>query len=140
MWLTGETEMDADGMYVNLVEGGVGFGAWLARIVGTDDKYGFKRVFEDSDRSRVSKSGMRGTIRIPFASGDGLFQYGKISKRNNVSDRRSITSGFVIRANGAVWRVSEKVTEKIAKILDPRADAFADAEFRPAAPPMEAAS
>lgn len=76
-----EAKIDLDGTgftpstaYTRIRGGGYGGNAWLAHIVGLDEKFGLARKFVQKDSSGVSGSGGSGTITWPIAE-PGIYEF-----------------------------------------------------------------
>jgi hypothetical protein len=83
--------------------GGLGSGAWVARITGTHEKYGVEREFMDAKR-HLSGSGRSGDIDWEL-DGDGIYEF-----RDVCTDSRRTESGFFLVSEGRVARLD--VTRK----------------------------
>lgn len=88
--------MDAGKAWISVRGGGLGSGAWIARITGTDPKYGLAREFVDKDESGLSRSRQSGSVgwKLP---GDGVYSFGKFCVSSN-----SESAGYFVVVGGKV--------------------------------------
>lgn len=73
--------------------GGVGGSAWVAKIVGPNDKYGFERQFVRKTKN-LSGSGRSGTIQFELAE-PGIYEYRDVQHPAGVASIGSLDSGFI---------------------------------------------
>lgn len=92
--------------------GGVGSGAWLARLTGSNAEYGFERTFIERDTRGLSGSGASGTVHWHELSGDGIYEF-----RGFAASSRYPASGFVIVRDGKVASLGSR-KRAIQKALD----------------------
>jgi len=76
--------------------GGLGSDAWVARITGPHEKFGFEREFVDADRD-LSHSGRSGTITWYLDGQDGVYEY-----RSVCTTSRRTRSGFFLIEDGKI--------------------------------------
>lgn len=95
--------------------GGYGNGAWIARITGTDKKWGLARAFCRRDTSGLSGSGKSGSIRFVM-DGDGIYEFRQFCIGS--TSRNWEWSGFVQVENGLVCEISKADVIKITKEME----------------------
>jgi hypothetical protein len=97
------TYISTSGATTRIRGGGYGGGAWLARLVGLDDKYTFKREFVPKEDHR-SGSGKSGTISWTIDE-PGIYEW----------------RGFCVGSTGNNWeskgycRISENGIERLTR-------------------------
>lgn len=68
------TTITLNNTHTDVRGGGYGSRAWIARIVGTDSKYGLAREFCKSDKSGLSGSGRSGVISFEVNE-PGIYEF-----------------------------------------------------------------
>lgn len=95
--------------------GGYGNNAWLAKIIGTDPEYKFKRKFCESEK-HLSRSGKSGFINFKM-QGAGLYEFRYFCTGTTVNNRE--WSGFIIiNEDGTTEEITRERALEIAATLD----------------------
>lgn len=89
------TQFGATGGLTVVRGGGLGSSAYVARIVGTDREWGFKREFVPSDKN-LSRSGASGNVHFIY-EGDGLYCYGRVTESSS-----RVRGGYFLVLDGKV--------------------------------------
>ena len=98
------TTIDINNTYTDVRGGGYGSGAWIARITGTDPKFGLARAFCRKDKSGLSGSGRSGTIKFDVTE-PGIYEFRDFCVGSTA--RNWNWSGFVsIAEDGTVTEIT----------------------------------
>jgi hypothetical protein len=107
-----QTYVSLQGSRTRVRGGGLGHGAWIARIVGSHPKFHFAREFCYKDRSGLSRSGRSGAIEFTM-EGPGLYEY-----RDFCASSTRTESGFlVLGADGSIEKVSRQRAKALAEAM-----------------------
>lgn len=97
--------------------GGYGNSAWIARITGTDRKFGLQREFCRADRSGLSGSGRSGEIRFEVAR-PGVYEFRGFCVGSTA--RNWEWTGFVrIGEDGEAVEISRDEAVRLAREVTP---------------------
>lgn len=91
--------------------GGAGYGAWIARLTGLDEVYGFERKFCRRDESGLSNSGNSGMVQFQVNE-PGIYEFRDFCI--GTSPRTGLWSGFVqIFPEGELIELTKKECIKL---------------------------
>jgi hypothetical protein len=85
-----------NGLRMRVRGGGLGSDAWVARITGPHEKFGFEREFVEADRD-LSHSGKSGMITWDLDNREGVYEY-----RSLCTTSRYTRSGFFLIEDGKI--------------------------------------
>jgi len=107
-----QTYVSLQGSRTRVRGGGLGHGAWIARIVGPHPKFHFEREFCYKDRSGLSRSGRSGAVEFTM-EGPGLYEY-----RDFCASSTRTESGFlVLGPDGAIEKISRQRAKALAEAM-----------------------
>lgn len=107
------TEIKINGTQTDVRGGGFGNQAWIARITGTDPKFGMAREFCQKDTSGLSGSRKSGLITFDVTE-PGVYEFRGFCVGS--TSRNWEWSGFVnIHADGTVEEISKAQALELAR-------------------------
>lgn len=110
------TEIKSDIAVTDVRGGGFGNQAWIAKLSGTDDKFGFKRTFCKQNRAGLSRSGRSGFIEFEML-GDGIYEFRKFCVGSTANNWE--WSGFVRIAGDIVEEIDRQTAVQEVSLMTP---------------------
>ena len=105
------TQIKLNDTYTDVRGGGYGGRAWIARITGTDSKFGLRREFCERDKTGLSRSGASGVIKF-HVSQPGVYEFRDFCVGSTA--RNWNWSGFVVlNADGTVKKITKTRAEEL---------------------------
>jgi hypothetical protein len=90
--------------------GGVGGRAWVAKLTGHDEKWGFVREFVRK-QSHTSKSGRSGSIDFPITE-PGIYEFRDVQPARGDATIGDLASGFLrVEADGTIAEIDKDAVQ-----------------------------